>query len=460
MKFVDRTDETTRLKDALTRERASLVVIYGRRRLGKSTLIKRVLSENDAYFLADRSEGPHQRTLLAKVMAQVCPDFDKLTYPDWESMFRAINYRTDRRFTLCLDEFPYLVEQSPELPSVLQKLVDEKSLKYNLVLCGSSQNMMYGLFLDSTAPLYGRADEIMKLTPIRLPYIQEALNLDTINAIEEYAVWGGVPRYWELRENRASLDDALWHNILSANGTLYEEPVKLFQDDVKDIVKTSTLMSYIGTGANRLSEIAARCNEPATNLSRPLKKLIDLGFLEKDVPFGTDEKNTKKSLYKIADPFMVFYYQFVVPNRSFIELDRRLPIKQALNAHFSEYVSMQWEKLCRDAVTGNLINGVVYGKAKRWWGSVLNEDKKPEQVEFDVMAESLDKKHLLVGECKWTTQENGKQLTAELLRKANLLPFAKSYTIVPILFLKNAPKSNAGNTMLPEDIIRMFQETI
>ena len=457
MKFVDRIDEAARLKDALTGEKSSFVVMYGRRRLGKSTLIKRVLSENDVYFLADRSEGQHQRILLAKVIAQVFPDFDKLTYPDWESMFRAVNYRTDKRFTLCLDEFPYLVEQSSELPSVLQKLVDEKQLKYNLVLCGSSQNMMYGLFLDSTAPLYGRADEIMKLVPIRLPYIQETLSLDAMNAIEEYAVWGGVPRYWELRENQNSLNDALWHNILSVNGTLYEEPIKLFQDDVKDIVKTSTIMSYIGTGVNRLSEIAARCNEPATNLSRPLKKLVDLGFLAKDVPFGIDEKNAKKSLYKIADPFMAFYYQFVVPNRSFIELGRRLPIEQALTAHFSEYVSMQWEKLCRDAVTGNLINRVVYGKAKRWWGSVINEDKKTEQVEFDVMAESLDKKYLLVGECKWTTQENGKQLTAALLRKANLLPFAQNYTIVPVLFLKNTPKDDAGNAMLSKDVVELIR---
>ena len=457
MKFVDRIDEAARLKDALAREKSSLVVMYGRRRLGKSTLIKRVLSDNDVYFLADRSESQYQRTLLAKVIAQVFPDFDKLAYPDWESMFRAVNYRTDKRFTICLDEFPYLVEQSPELPSVLQKLVDEKQLKYNLVLCGSSQNMMYGLFLDSTAPLYGRADEIMRLAPIRLPYIQEALSLDAMNAIEEYSVWGGVPRYWELRENKSSLDAALWHNILSVNGTLYEEPVKLFQDDVKDIVKTSTIMSYIGTGANRLSEIAGRCNEPATNLSRPLKKLVDLGFLEKDVPFGIDEKNAKKSLYKIADPFMAFYYQFVDPNRSFIELGRRMPLEQALAAHFSEYVSMNWEKLCRDAVTGNIVNGTVYGKAKRWWGSVFNEDKKPEQVEFDVMAESLDKKYLLVGECKWTNQENGKQLTAELLRKANLLPFAKNYTIIPVLFLKNAPKDDVENAMLPENVVELIR---
>ncbi len=457
MIFVDRTEETTRLKEAVSREKTSLVVIYGRRRLGKSTLIKKVLSESDIYFLADRSEGSHQRSLLAKVLSQVFPDFDKLTYPDWESMLRAINYRTDKRFTMCFDEFPYLVEQSPELPSVLQKLIDEKLLKYNLVLCGSSQNMMYGLFLDAASPLYGRADEIMKLAPIHLPYIQEALKLDAVSAIEEYAVWGGVPRYWELRENRTSLYDALWHNVLSVNGTLYEEPAKLYQDDIKDIVKTSTIMSYIGTGANRLSEIAARSNEPATNLSRPLKKLIDLGFLEKDVPFGVDDKNAKKSLYKIADPFMAFYYQFVVPNRSFIELGRHLPLEQALTAHFSEYVSMHWEKMCRDAVTGNMINGIAFGKAKRWWGPVLNDKKEAEKIEIDVMAESLDKKFLLVGECKWTNQENGKRLTAELLRKAKLLPFVGNRKILPVLFLKEEAKEDVGNVMLPKDVIELMK---
>lgn len=455
MKFVDRTDETQRLKEALSRDESSLIVVYGRRRLGKSTLIQRVLTGNDVYFLADRSESRHQRTLLSKVTAQILPDFDKVVYPDWESLFREANHRAERRFTLCLDEFPYLVEQSPELPSVLQKLIDEKNLMYNLVLCGSSQTMMYGLFLDSTAPLYGRADELMRLAPIRLPYIRDALDLSEEDSIEEYAVWGGVPRYWELRENRCSLDDALWHNVLSANGILYEEPLKLFQDDVKDIVKVSTIMSYVGTGSNRLSEIAARCGEPATNLSRPLKKLVDLGFLEKEIPYGAEEKNSKKSLYRIADPFMAFYYRFVVPNRSFIELGRRLPVEQALNDHFTGYVGMQWERMCRDAVSGNVVDGVVYGRAKRWWGTVLNENGKPEQVEFDVVAESLDKKYLLVGECKWTTAEDGKRLASELVRKAGMLPFAKDHVVVPVLFLKSAPKNDAANVKLPGDVVRL-----
>ena len=104
------------------------------------------------------------------------------------------------------------------------------------------------------------------------------------------------------------------------NGTLYEEPLKLFKDDIKDIVKTSTIMSYVGAGAHRMSEIAGRSEEVATNLSRPLAKLISLGYLIKEIPFGENEKNSKKSLYKISDPFMNFYFQFIAPNRSFIEI--------------------------------------------------------------------------------------------------------------------------------------------
>lgn len=457
MKFVDRIEETHRLKTVLSRDKA-VVVVYGRRRLGKSELIKRVLTDNDIYFLADRSEGRHQRELLSKVVAQSIPDFEKVEYPDWETLFRAINYRVQQRLTLCLDEFPYMVELSPELPSVLQKLIDEKSLRYNLIFCGSSQTMMYGTFLDSNAPLYGRTNANIKLTPIRPPYLQEALHIeDAVQAIEEYSVWGGVPRYWELREPEHTLYESLWSNIFSVNGALYEEPAKLLMDDVKDIVKTSTLMSYVGSGANRLSEIASRAGEPATNLSRPLKKLVDLGFLEREVPFGTNERSSKKSLYKIADPFMSFYFRFVIPNRSFIELGRKKPIEQALGSHFGEYVSMQWERLCRDAITGNEYNGRIYGQAHRWWGSALNEAGKPEQIEIDVMAESLDKKTLLVGECKWTTEKNATQLTAELVRRVNLLPFSKDYKeIVPVLFLKTKPEDDVNNVILPNGILELF----
>lgn len=452
MEFVNRVSEQKTLIDILNRDKNSFTVIYGRRRLGKSTLLTRILGQQDLYFLADQAESKLQRELLATVIATIIPDFDKVHYPDWDVFFDMLNVRTDKRFTLCLDEFPYLVQNSPELPSIIQKKVDSKQLKFNLIICGSSQQLMYGLVLDATSPLYGRADAILKINPIKINYIGEALNLDAVSAIEEYAVWGGVPRYWELRENYSNLREAISNLMLTPNGVLYEEPIKLFKEDVKDIVKTATIISYIGAGVHRLSEIAARCAEPATNLSRPLSKLIQLGYLTKELPYGEHERNSKKSLYKIADQFLSFYFKFVAPYRSFIEMGRTQVIEQMIDNQMNSFVANLWEDLCRNAISGNEVDGVLYGMAHRWWGSV----SKTEQIELDVVAESIDKKYLLVGECKWTSKENSDQLMQQLIAKANKLPFADKYIIVPKLFLKNEPTGSCDGVFLPQDILLLM----
>ncbi|MEA5128523.1 MAG: ATP-binding protein [Proteiniphilum sp.] len=450
MKFVDRTEEAKRLRLVLSADKSTFTVIYGRRRLGKSTLITRALSENDVYYSADQTEAGLQREILSKMIASVIPGFDKAIYPDWNVFFDTLNDRTAEKFTLCIDEFPYLVGSSPDLPSILQNKIDSKRLKFNLIICGSSQQLMYGLVLEASSPLYGRADAILKITPIKVSYIQEALGVSATESVEEYSVWGGIPRYWELREGYANLREAIEGNLLSVNGTLYEEPMKLFKDDITDTVKTSTIMSYVGAGAHRLSEIAGRSGEIATNLSRPLAKLISLGYLTKEIPFGENEKSSKKSLYKISDPFMNFYFQFIIPNRSFIEIGRISPVLSTLNNHFSEYVGNYWERLCRETISGNEIDGITYGMARRWWGNV----SKDERMELDVVAESVDKKYLLVGECKWTTKENSDRLLAELREKAEKLPFASKYTIITKLFLKNPPIGTHTDILLPDDIIK------
>ena len=315
--------------------------------------------------------------------------------------------------------------------------------------------MMYGMFLDANAPLYGRADVLMRLTPLRLPFISEALGLNPEESVREYAVWGGVPRYWELREKSRSFREALQELVFSPTGILFDEPIKLFEDDIKDIVKTATIMSYIGSGVNRLSELAARCNRPATDLSRPLGKLIDLGFIYREIPFGSDIRNTKKSIYRISDPFLSFYYRFVVPNRSFIELGRKAPVDLSIEQGLGQYISLHWEKMCRDAVTGNEIEGKIYGNALRWWGAVLDQDKAVRQIELDVVAESLDGTSLLVGECKWTGQEDASRLSDVLYRKAEMLPFARGKEIIPVLFLREPPVNDSAKVFLPADVISM-----
>lgn len=451
MEFVDRIEEQKRLIKALNSDKASFIVVYGRRRLGKSTLIKKVLTPKDVYYMADQTERAHQISLLAREIGMTVPDFDKVVYPDWQTLLTGLNHRTQERFTLCLDEFPYLVKSSPELPALLQKLIDSDSLKYNLIICGSSQQLMQGLVLDGSAPLYGRADQMLKLSPIHIKYLQEVLHANAVSTVEEYAIWGGVPRYWELRLQNANLKEAIAYNILNPLGTLYEEPIRLFMDDMRDVIQASTLLSVIGSGANRLSEIAARLEKPATHLSGPLEKLRQLDFIEREIPFGENPKNSKKSLYKVSDPFMDFYFHFVVPNRSLIELGRVEMVADTIHLQFSRYISVWWEKLCRQAVSGSMIGGDVYSLAGRWWGNVARD----EIIELDVVAQSMDGKKLLVGECKWTEGEDANRLLYELTEKARKLPFLKGQEIVPILFLKQEPEHGSGNAlvMTPQAII-------
>jgi len=223
--------------------------------------------------------------------------FDRVIYPDWEALFEGLNYRTTNQFTLCLDEFPYLAKFS-RTSVVTSKMIDAKTLKYNLIICGSSQQLMQGLALESTSPLYGRANQVLKISPIGIQYLHELLEGSYTETIEEYSVWGGVPRYWEIRLQSNSLKEAITYNLLNAQGTLYEEPYRLFIDDMRDIVQASTLLSLIGNGANRISEIAARANKPATSISGPLDKLITLGYIEREIPFGENQKAVRKDFTK------------------------------------------------------------------------------------------------------------------------------------------------------------------
>ena len=451
MKFVDRVEEQKRLHKCLHEAPdTGLSVVYGRRRLGKSTLIKRVFNDNDVYFMADNSEGSQQRRLLALLLATKFEGFDKVEYPDWESLLTQANYRTTEKFCLCLDEFPLLVKSDRTLPSILQKLIDSKELRYNIVLCGSSQQMMQGLVLDAAEPLYGRADNIIKLGPIHVRFLQEILQTDARHTIEEYAVWGGVPRYWELREKEHSMADAIRYNIVNVNGTLYEEPARLFMDDFQQTTLSSTLLSLIGNGVNKISEIAAKLGKPATELSRPLQKLISLGFIEREIPYGDSPRSSKKGVYRVADPFMCFFYRYVVPNRSLIALGRDNVVEQIISKTLNEFVANRWEILCRNAVSGNVVDGTLWNVAGRWWGSI-SRDKS---VELDIVAESMDRKKILIGECKWTEPDYAERLFADLKERAEGLPLVKGKEVVYCLFLKYPPKDGLQhNVFLPENVV-------
>ena len=457
--FIDRANYLDRLRRALKREKPQFIVLYGRRRIGKSTLVKQIIDESqgDIYFLSDQTNETNQRSLFAQTAAFAIEGFDDAVYPDWETLFRSLNRQTTLRRIVCLDEFPYMVKSCPSLPSVIQKLLNEKTLKFDLILCGSSQQLMQGYVLDKKEPLYGLADEIIKLSPIPPKFIGEALGCDAREAVEEYAVWGGIPRYWELRADYPDRDSAMRALLLDPKGFLADEPIRLLRDDMRDTVQASTLLSIIGNGANKLSEIAARAGKDAPQITDALGKLRELGYIRREIPFGEDEKKSRKGIYRINDNLLAFNYRFVAPYKSLLEMGRVDTIASIVTAQFPQFAGDCWEHLCRQHVSGNIVDGIAYGMASRWWGKVFPEgDKEGEMTELDVVAESFDKRHLLIGECKWTNKENVPLLMDSLAKKAALLPFVKQDQEIHLaLFLKQEPgKRNGNRIFLPEDVIQ------
>lgn len=457
MEFLDRREEIAELERVLNpTTSAKFAVVFGRRRLGKSTLIKRVLSSQDVYYMAGDLVDAVQLEMLQDLLAQKYPEMGMAKFSGWEELLLMLNRLTTEQFTLCLDEFPYMVKHSPELPSILQRIIDTKELRYNLVICGSSQRMMQELILSQSEPLYGRADAILDVRPIPLPYLQQGLHLDAISTIEEYSIWGGVPRYWELREEYSCLKDAIRGMLLGPTTVLYDEPKKLFLDDMKVTVQSESLMAVIAGGANRLSEIASRMGREATSLSAPLDKLIQMSYVRREIPYGESPKKSKRGIYRIGDPMLDFYYTFIMPNMSSLARGRKNMVVEQIESEFGGYVSQHWEVLCREAVSGNKLYGYRWGEASRWWGSVPDDVKgKFREMEFDVVVESIDGKALLVGECKWTNPEIASEVYKKLMDKVSRFPYSKGKEIVPVLFLKNKPKDMVEgiNVLYPQDVI-------
>lgn len=225
---------------------------------------------------------------------------------------------------------------------------------------------------------------------------------------------------------------------------------------MRDTVQSITLLSIIGNGANRISEIGSRAGKDAGTITEPLAKLRDLGFVEREVPFGESPEKSKKGLYHIKDSLLRFLYRFVIPYQSILELGRYDTVMNMIEEQFTQYVGNCWEKLCRNYVSGNTIDDVTYKMASRWWGKIFPEGSKDgEMIELDVVAESFDKKHLLIGECKWTKEEDAGRLEKKLQEAVPYLPFIKRGQKVHIvLFLKESPLHQDGNhVFLPKDIL-------
>lgn len=438
--FLNREEEKARLLRLLASREGAFGCVYGRRRTGKSRLLQEVLStERAVYFVCDEREPALQRAALAVEMGTTVPGMDEVVYPDWASLLERWWREAPAGATLVLDEFPYLAKASSEVPSLLQRLLDQNTRRrLHLLVCGSSQRMMQGLVLDASAPLYGRAREILQLRPLSISWLGRALNLSKPREIvEAYALWGGIPRYWELTADYAGTWEAAADLVVDPMGVLHNEPKRLLLDDVRDTAQAASILALVGSGCHRLSEIAGRLGKPATSLTRPMHRLLELGLVRRDTPFGAPERSGKRTLYSIADPFLAFWFRHVEPNRSRLEAGMLEPVTQSVRGSFSMHEAAIWEQLARESTTRLRVGGMDWEPARRWWGAGV--DRRP--LEVDLVAQSRDGRALLVGEAKLQlTRAEINRARAELHAKAERLPFAAAFDqVVEAMFVAHVP---------------------
>lgn len=448
--FLNRIREIAKLSRALDSSESAFIVIYGRRRCGKSTLLQHVSRKKDIYFLADQQEVPLQIKSLASEISRHIPGFDQVAYPSWDILFGAVQNQAHPGTALILDEFPYMVQKSPELPSIIQKQIDSRQNNIHIIICGSSQRMMQGLVLDGTAPLYGRAMEIIKLRPLEPGWMSDALGLDPVSTIEAYSIWGGVPRYWELAKQFPNLEMACKELVLDRDGILHEEPMRLLLDDMRGASQPHSLLALIAGGANRMSEIAGRLGKPASSMTRPLANLIQLGYIKREIPFGENPRSSKRTLYRVEDPFIQFWYRVVLPNHSLLEQDLINEVYHAAKQQMTTQTAEVWEELSRRSTTRLKIAGQRWKPALRWWGKGNNG----KIMEIDVVAESMDGRSVLLGEAKWENETNVHRVMRKLEKQADNFPKTGKRKVILAVWCKQ-PLTHPAETSVfnAEDVL-------
>jgi len=445
MLFLNRTHELERLDALMARREGGLAVLSGRRRIGKTRLLVEWCRRHEGiYAVADQSAADVQRRYLAEAIATRFAGFAEVEYGDWTVLLRRLSAEATRagwRGPVVFDELPYWVAASPALPSVLQRWIDHEARAAGLVvaIAGSSQRMMQGLVLDRNAPLYGRAHELFEVGPLEVPFVTKAAGrLSPTEVVEFVAAWGGIPRYWELAVDlTGGTRRAIDHLVLDPKGALHREPDRLLLEESPSALEVRPVLDAIGMGAHRVSEIAGRLGRPATSLSRPLDRLIELGLVVREVPFGEAPRASKRSLYRIADPFTRMWFRVVAPHRAELVTGTLRSRLAVLDRYWPLLVGEAWEQLCRHRLP-NLRHPLLgepgtWMPPHRWWHG--------DAPEWDIVAEDAGRRRLLLGEAKLSGGNLRRLVTEVAARPAPNVPAAfRNHTIMRMVCVPDPPR--------------------
>lgn len=462
--FVDRVRELAGLEARYADERAELFVLYGRRRTGKSALLQEFCrGKSHVYYLASQVREPDNLEQFREALLAAHPDplLASVRFTNWETVLTYLaQVAQQQRFVVVLDEFPYLCQENPALPSILQRWWDltGKHTRIMLALCGSQIGFMEHEVLAERSPLYGRRTGQMQLGPI-LPW-DISLFFPSYSARERlvtYGILGGIPAYLERFNPQRDVHENLLREALYPQGFLFEEVHFLLRTELTQIATYLSLLKAVAGGASRLSEMASRAGIPATSATKYVATLREMGLLRRETP-ATDEHpdKSKHSLYIVNDPFVAFWCRFILPHQSAIQAGQgEMVWREFITPILDTHLGMVFEEVCRQYVLHRWADRHtgIPRRVGRWWTG---------DTEIDVLAELHNNgdRVTLAGECKWWQAPVGENVLSNLQWKVQALPHTWQREFRYVLFSASGFTAELRNRADRENVTLIDVETL
>lgn len=422
MVFIDREKELAFLEAKWRERKAQLIVLWGKRRVGKTELVKQfMMHKPHLYFLSESTNEHEQIRKFSSATGQFFkePLLEKRGFAEWEESFRYIMEK-ERKFVLVIDEFPYLIDSNRAIPSLFQKAWDQYWSKSNiyLILLGSSIAMMETEVLGHRSPLYGRRTGQWKIDPMAFASVSNFRKGKPFeDCLMHYALAGGIPAYWLQFSGKKDFFKNLKDRVLKKGEMLYDEVEFLLREELREPRYYFALLQAIAQGKRKLSEIVN-----ATGLSQPVANkylgvLSDLKLVERELPV-TEEKplKSKKGLYRITDEFCQFWLKFVFPRRGELEIDRTGAVLNDIKKNLPQHLSAVYEKVAMELLMEHTGIFFPFAKIGRWW-------EKDEEI--DIVAINPDVNSILFGEVKWTHKPVGVVVYEALREKSSKVVWGK-----------------------------------
>lgn len=424
--FIGRERELDALNKLYASDKFEFAVIYGRRRVGKTALINQFIgNKKSIYFTGIESNAKQNLENLSRSIIEYSSGIE--TETSFISFQAALEYvfklAEKERLILVIDEYPYVARTSKSLSSTLQFLIDKykESSKLMLILCGSSMSYMEDNVLAYKAPLYGRRTAQIKLLPFDFEetchYLKKLPDGDKALV---YGIVGGTPQYLLQMNDMLSVEDNIKNTFLNPISFLYEEPINLLKQEVREPAIYTAIITAIAAGASRMSEISSKVGEDTNVCSTYIKNLINLGIVQKETPYG--EKASRKSVYSIEDNMFRFWYRFVLDNNFLIARGAADLVYKRIAPQLSDYMGKAFEDISKQYLWKQLLKGkcpVEFTSLGRWWG---NDPIEKSQAEIDIMGEQ-DKNTALFGECKWTNEKVDLGVLETLVKRSRLFSY-------------------------------------